>query len=193
MPILERLKEDVYDPRYAPPVPWPGFGQFIVQAPPGLILEFGVASGLSLNHIAQIVAPRPVFGFDWFQGLPEYWKPGCPQGTFACETPEQWPDNVRIVNGLFQETLDQFLAEHCGPVGFVNMDADLYSSTAFVLSRIEDRFIDGTIVYFDEIQGASENFDHEGRAFAECLERTGFGYQVMTRSPGEGCFFRMRM
>jgi len=42
----------------------------------GLALEFGVADGASLRHLAG-QSDRPFHGFDSFEGLPEHWS-----GTF---------------------------------------------------------------------------------------------------------------
>jgi hypothetical protein len=40
----------------------------------GLYLEFGVLNGDSINHIADVIAPHLIYGFDSFTGLPEEWK-----------------------------------------------------------------------------------------------------------------------
>ncbi len=54
---------------------------------PGLALEFGVATGSTLQIIAEAVAgDRTVVGFDVFTGLPETWRTGFPAGEFAQET-----------------------------------------------------------------------------------------------------------
>jgi hypothetical protein len=41
----------------------------------GHFLEFGVASGTTINHISSQVSEQ-VHGFDSFEGLPEDWRPG---------------------------------------------------------------------------------------------------------------------
>ena len=49
----------------------------------GLYLEFGVASGQSINFIASRIPPnQTVHGFDSFEGLPEAWRPGFGAGFF---------------------------------------------------------------------------------------------------------------
>ena len=48
----------------------------------GLILEFGVFSGRTVNHIAGLVGAQKVYGFNSFEGLPEAWRPGFEKGTF---------------------------------------------------------------------------------------------------------------
>ena len=60
----------------------------------GLILEFGVASGATITCLAETeqLSYRKIYGFDWFQGLPERWG-SYPIGHFAC-TPPTVPANV---------------------------------------------------------------------------------------------------
>ena len=40
----------------------------------GMLLEFGVFRGQSINQIARVVPDRTVHGFDSFEGLPEDWS-----------------------------------------------------------------------------------------------------------------------
>src|ERR1041385_5623750 len=147
----------------------------------GLVLEFGVAWGNSLREIANTIAPRKCYGFDWFNGLPEAWSLSnghihAPAGGVATQRPEV-PDNAIIVEGLFQQTLEPFLAEHSDPVAFVHLDADLYSSTKYVLDHIADRLMIGSVVVFDEIEGLQACYEHEGRAFSEFLRSGPYRFQ----------------
>lgn len=57
----------------------------------------------------------------------------------------------------------------------LNMDADLYSSTAFVLKTLESRILPGTYIYFDEF---NHRFD-ELRAFDEFIQNTGMKFSVV--------------
>jgi hypothetical protein len=43
----------------------------------------------------------------------------------------------------------------------INMDADLYSSTIYVLNHLRPHIKPGTLIYFDEMN----HVDHEPRAF----------------------------
>jgi len=119
----------------------------------GLLLEFGVASGRSIRDIALVLFPLTVYGFDWFKGLPEELADSrgnvaSPKGAYAHGRPTNLPSNVVIVEGLFQDTLKPFRAEHPEPVAYVHMDADLYSSTRYVLGELKDR-LDGAFITFD--------------------------------------------
>ncbi len=48
----------------------------------GLILEFGVYKGETINFIASKLRDKVIYGFDSFEGLPEDWRSGFPKGTF---------------------------------------------------------------------------------------------------------------
>ena len=105
-------------------------------------LEFGVYDGTSLRKIVRnFTNSRSEFiGFDSFEGLPENWH-GFARGKFSTEgkVPLSSDKRVRFVKGWFQNTLPPYLAElRAGPSKqpvqhLVHYDADLYSSTLFVL------------------------------------------------------------
>ena len=152
------------------------FTYFSPNTPDGMILEFGVASGTTIRMIADAFPDRQVDGFDSWEGLPEDWRPGHPAGSFKCDIPVV-PQNVTLHKGLFSETLPGFLENNPGAIAFIHLDADLYSSTAYVLEQVEDRLQDGTILVFDELHYPADNDnykEHEYKAFAEFIERTGF-------------------
>jgi len=86
--------------------------------PQGLLLEFGVASGRTINHIGGVRPGQTVYGFDVFAGLPEDWRTGFEAGTFARTELPPVRDNCRLVSGLFEETLPSFVAEHPEPVRY---------------------------------------------------------------------------
>jgi hypothetical protein len=136
----------------------------------GLILEFGVGSGETLNQIARVLPDRTVFGFDWFRGLPENWS-SLTQGAFSTGgvVPEHQP-NCEIIIGLVQHTFNAFLESHGEHFAFVHFDLDLYEPTKFILDRISNRLRIGTILVFDEISNREPaNQAHEQRAFSEFL------------------------
>ena len=113
-------------------------------------LEFGVASGDSLRRAAlRFINPGTrLIGFDSFYGLPGDWSVGAreeriiPKGTFSQDgkIPQFGDTRVSFVAGWFQNTLPEFLAyQSVGLAGrkvLVHFDADLYSSTLFVLSSL---------------------------------------------------------
>ena len=116
-------------------------------------LEFGVQTGSTINKISKFTKKK-VYGFDTFTGLPEDWRKGFLKGSLTNNgvLPEVG-NNVVLIKGLFQETLINFLEENCinKKISFVHMDADLYSSTKYVLDHIE-KYLDNECYFvFDEL------------------------------------------
>ena len=141
--------------------------------PDGLICEFGVCTGRSTNLMARTLAPREVFGFDSFEGLPDDWVVGdltVPKGFLAVDVARlQFEPNVNLVKGFFKETLPGFLQEHTGPIGLMHIDCDTYESTVDILNLTADRLPPGSIIVFDEILG-DMGLENEMKALWEFLE-----------------------
>ena len=147
---------------------------------PGMALEFGVASGTTLRIITEAFTEREgtVAGFDVFSGLPETWRTGFPVGEFAQESIPEVP-GAQLVPGLFEDTLPSFLNDKSGPVAFLHLDADLYSSTKTVLDLLGDRLVPGSIVVFDEFFNYPGWQQHEYRAWTEFVTRTGISFEYL--------------
>ena len=80
--------------------------------PNTLWLEFGVASGRTINYISKFTKDK-VYGFDSFEGLPEKWRDGFNKGAFNRNgiLPEV-NNNVELIKGWFDETLPNFIKNH---------------------------------------------------------------------------------
>lgn len=147
----------------------------------GLLLEFGVADGASLTHLAG-ATPRPLHGFDSFEGLPEHWS-----GTFERKGKfgrggrlPPVPATVSLHRGWFDETLPRFLAAHPGtPAAFVHVDCDIYSSTQTIFRELAPRLVPGTVIVFDEYFNYPNWQRHEWRAFQEFVRDSGFAYAYL--------------
>jgi O-methyltransferase len=146
-------------------------------------LEFGVFEGASIRDWTSAnTGPASRFvGFDSFEGLPEDWEclgQAMPRGAFATRgrLPDIGDSRVRFVKGLFHETLPRFLTGF-SPRGrlVVHLDADLYSSTLFVLSTLHPLLVPGTILVFDEFNAVT----HEFRAFTDYASSFVRQYQVI--------------
>ena len=146
---LEQALEKIYFPRkpdHAVPAGAIGelhdFAAATIGDVPILYLEFGVFNGRSMSRMAERFpnADARFFGFDSFEGLPANWK-NMPQGTFSTrgKIPIVADSRVSFVKGWFQNTLPDFLISLDlnlkNPV-LVHYDADLYSSSLFVLSTL---------------------------------------------------------
>jgi hypothetical protein len=116
-----------------------------------LWLEFGVEEGNTINYISKFTNDK-VYGFDSFEGLPEKWRDGFDKGAFNMNG--RLPDvnsNVELVKGYFNETLMNFIQTHNKKISFIHMDADLYSSTKYVLNTLKDYIDTDCIIVFDEL------------------------------------------
>jgi len=126
-----------------------------------LFLEFGVYRGESMRWFSRsfINSNSLFFGFDTFTGLPEDWEVrNLPLGTFSCNGQEPVIDDsrVRFVKGLFSDTLpktiDKIKVAAEGRTVLVHFDADLFSSTLFVLTFLW-QWLDRYYFLFDEFFG----------------------------------------
>lgn len=151
-----------------------------------LYLEFGVWRGESIRVIAQL-RPSPnarFYGFDSFEGLPEDWR-GTPAARFDVggKVPVIDDSRVQFVKGWFRDTLppmlDQLERESAGRAVVVNFDADLYSSTLFLLFALGTRFRRYHF-FFDEYSG------HESRALLNYVQATGARADFLYRVDWKG-------
>jgi len=107
-------------------------------------LEFGVAKGESFQWWVNAInnPDTKFYGFDTFSGLPEDWGP-FKKGEMNNnnEPPVIKDSRCEFFQGLFQQTLPGFLNTYSkGKRKVIHMDADLYSSTYFVLTSINSFF-----------------------------------------------------
>jgi O-methyltransferase len=149
--------------------------------------EFGVYQGKSIKYwLSKNQNPASSFyGFDSFEGLPEYWSPTMQKGAFNVQgqIPQIDDNRVRFIKGWFNQTLPSFLktvTPHDGKRIILHLDADLYSSTYYVLNYF---FFQGfikkdTILIFDEVVVASIA-DTEFRAFYDFMEVMNLDYDVL--------------
>lgn len=146
----------------------------------GLIMEFGVFNGTSVNHIADQVRPHKVYGFDSFKGLPRGWYK-VRKGYFALPEPPTVRDNVELVVGLFEDTLPLFLSEHPEPASLIHVDCDLYDSTKTVLDHLRERIVAGTIILFDEFDDYPAAHLHEFKAFSEFMQTSTLKHEYIAQ------------
>ena len=143
-----------------------------------LYLEFGVYQGASMRYWSRALTnPQAMLhGFDSFEGLPTAGG-GWNRGQFDTQgaIPEIRDDRVRFFKGWFDEVLPTYVPP-AHDVLVINLDADLYSSTACVLRALRDQIKPGTFIYFDEL----EHREHEAKAFHEFMEETGRGFRTVS-------------
>lgn len=149
-----------------------------VEIKNGLFLEFGVYSGDTINYISDL-ADQKIYGFDSFKGLPEFWRKGYDKGKFKTDTLPQVNENVELVVGWFHETLPGFTEQHPGPIAFMHVDCDLYSSAKTVFDNLKKRIALGTVIVFDEYFNYPGWEKGEFKAFQEFVQENNLGYQYI--------------
>jgi O-methyltransferase len=128
-----------------------------------LYMEFGVASGSSFFWwMKKNTNPDSAFrGFDTFEGLPEDWG-GFKKGAMAFDQKEVTDNRAEFIRGIFQESLHPFIESNKGLLQnkskIIHLDADLFSSTIFVLSQLYPYLKKGDIIFFDEFNVANHEF-----------------------------------
>lgn len=127
---------------------------------PIIYLEFGVSGGYSFDWWlkANTNAASSFFGFDTFEGLPEDWG-GFKQGAMIATVPVIADKRVKFHKGLFQDTLPGFVKElDLGRRKVILMDADLFTSTLYVLTMLAPYLKKGDIILFDQFNVPMHEF-----------------------------------
>ncbi|HEV2454320.1 MAG TPA: TylF/MycF/NovP-related O-methyltransferase [Verrucomicrobiae bacterium] len=143
-----------------------------------LYLEFGVANGKSMQYWSRnLKHPEAMLhGFDSFEGLPEGGGPWV-KGQFSSngKIPQIQDSRVRFFKGWFDEVLPTYhVPDHDALV--INMDADIYSSTLYVLQHLRRYIVPGTFLYFDEMN----HVEHEPRAFDDFVSKSGLNFRPVS-------------
>jgi hypothetical protein len=149
---------------------------------PGLVLEFGVAKGSTINFMAERTE-RTIYGFDSFEGLPEPWITGRDEGRYRVGGLPKVAPNVQLRVGTFDATLPAFVRERDEPVAFLHIDSDLYSSAKTVFDHLGDRIGSGALILFDEYFNYPGWRLHEYKAFQEFVARRGLAYDYLAFVP----------
>jgi hypothetical protein len=152
----------------------------------GHYLEFGVFTGGTIRYIAKQLrrAGQPnasIHGFDSFEGLPEGWT-GFNLGRSAFSTGGKMPKvprNVTLNKGWFSETISKWRDAVAGPVAFMHVDCDIYSSTVEILEGLYTRMQPGTVLVFDEYFNYPNWERHEFKAWREFVLKHGLTYEYL--------------
>lgn len=168
----------------------------------GEVLEFGVWSGKTINCIADCLPDNTIYGFDSFQGLPEDWykkdeHKNNPEtnkhvkGYFAVDKLPNVRHNVHLIKGFFEDSLDPWLNENnLGKIKLLHIDCDLYSSTIYVLDKLNQHIVPGTVIIFDELYPfcGEELYplwqEGEWQALIEWMEKFDRKIEVVSRTNG---------
>ncbi|TYA56650.1 TylF/MycF/NovP-related O-methyltransferase [Formosa maritima] len=155
--------------------------------------EFGVFKGASIKYWSQLNthATSEFHGFDTFSGLPESWDNftgGLQKGFFDVkgELPHIDDARVHFYKGLFQDTLPGFLeAYQLENTVVINIDADLYSSTLYVLTMAHGILKKGSVIIFDEFSSML----HEFRAFEDYCKAYNVSFEVLAATASKKTYY----
>lgn len=184
-PLSERAFDWIFSPHQILNKPHPNCG--------GSWMEFGVWQGATLNGAADYRKTNCnsdphsnfVYGFDTFTGLPEAWGEQRPSGEFSLGG--RFPvvrDNVKLVQGLFNESLPPFIKSHYksrNPVDitYLHIDCDLYAGAIDALTLLDKYIAPGCVLLFDDLINYPDYRDHEILALWEWLQATGRKLEVV--------------
>ena len=177
-PMLNALVEDVaaaYGKEQRPYYTWGmAHAAYLAQhlhIPRITAIELGVAGGnglVAMENAATAIEQAlgvdiDVVGFDSGAGLPppqdirdlpNLWS----QGDFQMDKAALRArlQRARLILGLVEDTIPDFLASDHAPIGFISFDLDLYSATVAALPLLEvrhGRILPRVQCYFDDILG----------------------------------------
>jgi tetratricopeptide (TPR) repeat protein len=147
----------------------------------GLILEFGVRHGNSINQLAKLTN-SPVHGFDSFEGLPTQWHNESKESYTTKGIIPDVEKHVTLYRGWFEDTLPEFSRKNSEPIRLINIDCDLYSSTSSILKILGPQIQSGTVLIFDEYIGNQHWREDEFKAFQEAVYLNQWEYEYLAFS-----------
>jgi O-methyltransferase len=170
----------------------------------GAVVECGTWRGGSLALmdwvLRELEDPRPLWGFDSFEGLP---APGgrdpiaAHRGFFrgwCAASPDDVRAAIRALDGpagrlhLVGGWLDQTLPRtETGPIALLNIDVDWYESVQSVFVQLFDRMSPGGIINIDDY-GRWSGCD---QAVHDFLESRGLPLGLIQRTERHGAWFRV--
>jgi hypothetical protein len=127
--------------------------------PAGSLIEVGSYKGGGALHISNSAPSRTIFVCDTFEGfgdlpldrsLDRLFAKGQFIETSFDAVKKAWTNkgrDVRWVRGYFPESA---ASTEIGNISFAHIDLDIYKSTAETLDYLQPRFIDRSIVVFDD-------------------------------------------
>jgi hypothetical protein len=171
----------------------------------GMVLEFGVYQGKTIEIIASHFSNNTIWGFDSFEGLPEDWftkldKSTCKfkKGRWAVDQLPIVSNNVNLIKGFYKDSVPPWIKNvSMTDVKFIHIDCDLYSSTKEVLTFLNDYIVPGTVIVFDEFYPWSDYSlyetweEHEYKALKEWIEKFDREFSILHRSNYQQCSIKI--
>ena len=141
-------------------------------------LEFGVWKGESSDFFSKFL--NKLYCFDSFEGLKEEWVGTTySKGHFSLNKKiPSLNQNVELVVGWVDDTLDDFLKKHNPKINFVHLDMDTYSPTKFVLEKIKPYLVKNSTIIFDELYNYPGWKEGEFKALKEVFNDNEFKFKA---------------
>jgi predicted O-methyltransferase YrrM len=148
----------------------------------GMIAEFGVFKGHSINYLARRLGSNTViYGFDSFEGLRDDWTGHIlRKGHFSLDGRlPRVTANVRLIKGWFDQTIPAFLHKNSETFSFIHIDSSTYDAARIVLALVGERLRPGTVIVFDEYFGFRGWRLGEWKAWGEFVESASCQYEYL--------------
>lgn len=149
--------------------------KYKLNSQPISYFEFGVASGVSFEWwLKHVTHPDSLFfGFDSFEGLPEKWGCFFRKGAMAHDVKQLDDSRHHFVKGLFQNSMRNFMKEYkcileLERKKIILFDADLFSSSIYLLSQLYPYLRKGDVLIFDEFNVPNHEF-YAMKIFQDCF------------------------
>lgn len=166
--------------------------QAVKNNPDGLIAEFGVYQGGTLELLAKMLPGKAIFGIDSFQGLPEATEHDFhSEGEFADVNHigivgyfKMLYPHVRILKG-FSPSVFAYFDEH-SRFSFVHLDVDMFSSVNDGLEFFWPKLMTGGCILVDDYgftstsgcKKAVDNFVQDNRFEKACEVENLYGVKT---------------
>ena len=144
---------------------------------PGEYVEFGVFKGKSLYHswkCAKKLKLKDItfYGLDSFEGFPVenhnfYIKENFHTSYHKVEKTFKNKENVRLVKGFFDKTLNLEEMQKIKKISFAFIDCDIYESAIPIFEYLNERVSVGGFVMIDDFSSVDENRNSIYKAWTE--------------------------
>jgi hypothetical protein len=151
----------------------------------GIVLEFGVFEGTSINYMSKKLRNFKFHGFDSFEGLKEDWTGWTLQkGAFNLNgVLPQVNQNVELHKGWFDETLPKFIPKtDLSSLKLIHIDSDTYEACKTILDNLKSQISSGVYILFDEYFGYRGWEVGEYKAFNEFVNENTIKYKYIAFS-----------
>jgi hypothetical protein len=147
----------------------------------GDYIEFGVFKGKSLYHSYKTAdkiipdASRLFWGLDSFEGFPVdnhdfYIDQNFATSKELVEKNFKKFDNVRIIDGYFEDSLIDEELQNINKISFAFIDCDIYESSEVAFKFIKNRLSNGAFVMIDDFTSIDKNGNYIAKCFFEVFK-----------------------